>query len=105
MEKKRTNHGFAHSFYVSPAWIKCRTAYARSKANLCERCLQKGIINAGTKKHPNEVHHKIRLTPENIRDPEVALNWDNLEVLCEECHKKEHRTQKWRTDPDGHVEL
>lgn len=52
-----------------------------------------------------EVHHKIRLTPKNVRDPSIALNWDNLELLCKDCHIKEHRPIAWRTDEMGRVDL
>ena len=48
---------------------------------MCQRCKrQPGYI----------VHHKIHLTPANIGDPEVSLNWDNLEYVCKECHDAEH---------------
>jgi hypothetical protein len=36
------------------------------------------------------VHHRIWLTPENINDPNVSLNHENLELLCQDCHNKEH---------------
>lgn len=36
------------------------------------------------------MHHKIPLTPENIYNPEITLNWDNLELLCSSCHSIEH---------------
>lgn len=32
----------------------------------------------------------IRLTPENINDPEVSLNHDNLMFLCWSCHNEIH---------------
>lgn len=85
--------GFAHDFYRSIAWQNCRSAYALSKAGLCERCLRNGLYSPG-----RQVHHKVRLTPENITNPAVALNWDNLELLCWECHKQEHerKTKKAR---------
>ena len=67
---------------------------------LCERCLARGLIRQG-----DEVHHKIRLTPENINDPNISLNWENLEMLCKECHEKEHDRRRWRADDAGHVEL
>ena len=38
-----------------------------------------------------EVHHKKHLTPDNIYDPSVSLNMDNLTSLCRECHFEEHR--------------
>ena len=52
------------------------------------------------------MHHKIRLTPENINNPEIALNWENLELLCEACHHEEHKNGiRWRADGEGHVIL
>ena len=91
---------FAHTFYKSGAWMKCAKGYRQSKACLCERCLAKGLIVPGV-----EVHHKIRLTPENLSDPSIALNWDNLELLCKSCHMEEHQRKRWRADELGHVEL
>ena len=97
-------NGFAHNFYSSWEWIRCRRDFANSRSHLCERCLAKGLITIGT-----EVHHKIRLTPENILNPEVALNWDNLELLCRDCHQAEHRhaERRWSgmSDADGHISL
>lgn len=98
--------GFAYAFYISPEWRACREDYLKSVGGLCERCLAKGKINAGDKRHPIEVHHKIRLTPETIKRPEVALNFANLEALCWQCHREEHHpTIRWRCDQNGHVEL
>ena len=91
---------WAKAFYVSPQWIKCRTAYAKSRGNLCERCANNGLVVPG-----EEVHHKERLTPRNVNDPSVALNWDNLELLCKRCHLDEHHRVAMRTDENGHVNL
>ena len=93
------------AFYVSWTWRKCRKAFANSKGNLCERCLKRGIIEAGSKDRPLEVHHKIQLTAENVTDPKVALNWDNLELLCKRCHDEERtrKAMRWKVGPDGHV--
>lgn len=71
---------FAKSFYRSKAWQECRNAYFDSVFGLCERCGAGG----------SAVHHKTYLTPQNISDPEVSLGWDNLELLCIDCHAKEH---------------
>ena len=30
------------------------------------------------------VHHKIILTPQNIGDPKVSLNWDRMSYECKE---------------------
>ena len=95
------------AFYVSWKWRKCRKAFAASKGNLCEKCLARGIIEAGSKDRPLEVHHKVPLTAENVNDPKVALNWDNLQLLCKDCHEEEKdRVQKrWRVDAAGRVVL
>ena len=76
---------YARAFYKSARWQKCRASYIKSVGGLCERCLSKGLIVPG-----DIVHHKCYLTPDNINDPATALNWDNLELLCLECHNKEH---------------
>ena len=95
------------AFYISHAWRKCRKAFAKSKGNLCERCLKRGKINPGTKKQPLETHHKIPLTDANINDPSITLNWDNLELVCKDCHEEERKRKekRWRADEDGKVTL
>ena len=95
------------AFYTTRAWRKCRKAFAKSKGNLCERCLSRGIIEAGSREQPLEVHHKIPLTADNVKDPEVALAWSNLELLCKSCHDKERqrREKRWRVNQDGKVIL
>ncbi len=40
------------------------------------------------------VHHKKELTPENINDPAVALSFDNLELLCDEHHNRQHKGRR-----------
>lgn len=72
-------------FYSSKEWQACRNGYYAKAKGLCERCLSKGIIKAGT-----EVHHIKRLTLENVNNPKIATNYDNLELLCYECHHAEH---------------
>ena len=92
-------------FYTSWRWRQCRKAFAKSKGNLCERCLSRGIINPGTKDQPLETHHKKPLTADNVMDPAVSLNWDNLELVCRECHAQEHDGVKKRytIGPNGSV--
>ena len=76
---------FAKKFYSSKAWQDCRNEYARRRHYLCENCLRQGIYKPG-----EIVHHKIELDPINIDNPEIALNFDNLELLCRDCHAKAH---------------
>ena len=84
-----------HNFYKSPAWLAARELKIMSVNGLCERCGQIGI----------EVHHKERLSVENVRDTSISLNQDNLELLCRECHNKEHDrfNSKIRFDVDGNL--
>jgi 5-methylcytosine-specific restriction protein A len=81
---------WAKAFYKSAAWQDCRSAYIQSVFGLCERC---GVPGA-------EVHHIIYLTPDNINDPYIALSWDNLELLCHECHTREHMSKYSATRDD-----
>ena len=102
------NRGEAvEKFYTSWKWRKCRKAYADYRGNLCERCLKKGVINAGSKDSPLETHHKIPLNDENVTDPKIALSWDNLELLCKKCHEEEkgRKPKRWSVAADGTVTL
>lgn len=76
-------------FYKTAAWLKCRDGYIKHVGGLCERCLARGLIVPGY-----IVHHKCYLNAENITDPSITLNWDNLEYLCHECHNQEHFKEK-----------
>lgn len=73
---------WAKAFYKSKAWQRCRWGFIQSVHGLCSRCEEPGKI----------VHHTELLTPENINDPTVSLNWNKLEYLCQDCHNKEHHS-------------
>ena len=91
---------WAESFYKSRGWKNTREAYMKHARGLCERCLSKGIIT------PAEiVHHKVFLTPENINDPYVSLNWQNLEAVCRDCHAAIHEgnQKRYKVDEYGRV--
>lgn len=95
-------------FYKSYEWQQCRKSYIKLKRGLCERCLAKGIVQAG-----EQVHHKIRLSLSNINNPKVTLDFKNLELLCTRCHEDEHRggvserfsRKRYRVNADGSVEI
>lgn len=93
---------FATAFYKSKAWKNCRELYAQSVGGLCERCLAKGVYRPG-----EIVHHKVWLTPENINDASITLNWDNLILLCRDCHAEVHEkdVKRYRIDEAGRVEI
>jgi len=74
---------WAKGFYKSKAWQACRDGYMQSQHYICERCGDMAII----------CHHKTWLTPANINDPTISLNWSQLEALCQSCHNLEHHSQ------------
>ena len=87
-------------FYTTPAWRKCRASFLADRGGLCEICLSKGLIEPAV-----HVHHKVKLTPETVNDPAVALDHGNLMALCESCHQEQHRTRRWRCDAAGRISL
>ena len=82
---------YAKRFYKSKKWQQCRAAYITSVGGLCERCQTRGIVKPGL-----IVHHREYINPDNITDPEVLMSFDNLELLCMDCHNKEHSAPKKR---------
>ena len=77
-------------FYQSDAWQKCRRHFIgcvleRDGALFCSVC-GKEIIN------PRDavVHHVKELDDTTVNDPDVALNMDNLTVVCHQCHNAKH---------------
>lgn len=93
---------FAESFYKSKRWQANRNAYARSVGGLCEACAKQGLIVPG-----EIVHHRIELSPENIHDPSITLDWSNLELVCRECHALRHPKsrsgRRYTVDAQGNV--
>lgn len=80
------NTPFAHRFYHSKAWQDVRS-FVWDRANgLCERCMERGEL-----KPADVVHHRVPLSPENMGDPDIALNPDRLVALCNDCHTEVHR--------------
>jgi hypothetical protein len=72
---------WAKGFYNSGHWKRCRDGYIKERiridGGLCEVCRERlGYI----------VHHEIILTSENIKDPDVSLNWKYLSYECKPCH-------------------
>lgn len=94
---------YAKEFYRSKAWQKCRSFVFNRDCGLCQDCEKKGLMVPA-----EEVHHIIPITPENITDPSITLNPDNLVSLCRECHKARHgahELQRYKVLPNGEVVL
>lgn len=93
---------YAQPFYKSKAWKKCRASYISHRQSidggLCETCHDRvGYI----------VHHNVTwITPDNINDPDITLNFNNLKYDCLICHNKEVEGEKERYyfDSNGNIQ-
>lgn len=74
------------SFYASQAWIQLRLSLINERGIICEHC---GQPVARTKDLIG--HHKVELTPENVHDHMISLNPELIELICFDCHNKEHK--------------
>lgn len=61
-------------------------------------CLKNGIYKAATL-----VHHIKPVTAENVHDPDITLNPENLMTLCVDCHAAIHSTRRYYIDENGNV--
>lgn len=75
---------FAVAFYKSQEWSKVRQYVLMRDKYKCQKC----------NRPAQEVHHIKHLTPDNIWDPWIALNPDNLISLCKACHFDQHKEDK-----------
>ena len=82
---------YAEKFYKSQAWKKTREAYLKSVGFLCEECLKQGTYTPAT-----EVHHVEPISPSNINNTNITLNWSNLRALCHQCHMNQHKKEQSR---------
>lgn len=71
---------WAEGFYHSKEWRDMRGYILKRDRYTCVRCGAPGT----------EVHHITRLNPQNISDRSISLNPSKLELLCDNCHKREH---------------
>ncbi|MBD5086685.1 MAG: hypothetical protein HDT32_04975 [Clostridiales bacterium] len=74
-----------HAFYCRKDYLTLAQACKIKSGGVCARC--GGIFDISGLRP----HHKIELTLDNVDDPKIALNQDNIEVLCHDCHNATHR--------------
>lgn len=84
-----------HRFYKSKDWKLAREIKIFDTNGRCERC---GALG-------EEVHHKKRLTLQNVDDTNISLKQENLELLCKKCHNKEHKrfSNQQQFDKEGNL--
>lgn len=72
------------SFYNSVEWKRLRAIKFSNANGLCEKCLKNGIVKVGV-----EVHHIVPIDVNwNLR-----LSYDNLILLCRDCHNEIHNRE------------
>jgi predicted kinase len=75
-----------HLFYCSKPW---RDLSYRLKIEAKGRCSRCGEVIEDFSQLIG--HHKIELTEDNVDDPNISLNPIHIEIICFNCHNKEHR--------------
>lgn len=73
-----------HAFYCRKEYLTLAEYCKAKSGGICARC---GGVFDVDKLRP---HHIIELTLDNIDDPNITLNPDNIEVLCHDCHNAIH---------------
>ena len=80
------------SFYRSKEWEAFRAGIIAQRVDpstgstLCSHC-GKPIVRRGD----IILHHIEELTPENVLLPEKSLSPENVEIVCLDCHNREHK--------------
>ena len=82
---KTYNKSALQFFYQDRRWKRLRLLKFKNDP-LCEKCLSK---TPPVVRQTEEIHH---IVPIDIRNPDESLifDYDNLQSLCNECHKLIH---------------
>lgn len=78
---------WAVQFYKSEAWRSLRRALIQERGTVCPVCHRDYM--ADTSKLI--AHHIQELTPDTVHDASIALNPDNVELICFDCHNAAHK--------------
>ena len=75
-----------HNFYCSGSWRDLSYNLKIKFKGKCNRC---GEVLTDFSRLIG--HHKVELTEDNVDDPNISLNPELIEVVCDKCHNREHR--------------
>ncbi len=75
-----------HQFYCSKAWRDLSYKLKVEAGGKCNRC-----NNIYTDFSKLTGHHKIELNEENVSDPLISLNAEEIDIICHNCHNQEHK--------------
>lgn len=73
-------------FYASARWRDLRNVLIIQRHGRCERCGKDFSDDTSQL----IAHHKEHLTDENLKDPAVAVDPKNIEIVCQKCHSHYH---------------
>jgi hypothetical protein len=78
-----------HTFYGSKPWLDLAYKLKVEAKGKCSRCNYQAV----TKEDWAFLigHHIEELTEENVNNSDISLNPDLIEIICLDCHNKEHR--------------
>lgn len=78
-----------HQFYCRKPWRDLSYNLKIERGGKCSRCSFQ-VIDRKDFKYLI-AHHKIELAEDNVDDANISLNPNNIEIICHDCHNKEHR--------------
>ena len=90
---------WAKSFYNSKEWRALRERLIVESNFLCAECGDSYLQNSSQLVG----HHITELTPANVVDANVALNPDNIKIICRRCHDKEHHRFEFGNDHNVYI--
>lgn len=96
-------------FYTSGEWLRIRKERLRRDNYECQECKRNGLVRIDTNEYSETAKRKkIQLVVHHIKElddhPELALEIDNLETMCVDCHNETHgrvfepNVNKWQHD-------
>jgi 5-methylcytosine-specific restriction enzyme A len=96
-------------FYDSGLWKQVREKIKQRDNYECQECKRQGRVAVDSNEYSEKAKRKkIQLVVHHIKElelhPELALNEDNLETVCVDCHNKEHgrdfgkKKNKWNDE-------
>ncbi|MFD2046024.1 HNH endonuclease [Ornithinibacillus salinisoli] len=95
-------------FYDGGPWKQMREHIKKRDNYECQECKRLGRVTIDTNEYSESAKRKkIMLVVDHIKEiedyPELALDKDNLETKCVNCHNKKHGRyvdySKWRKKP------
>ncbi|UII58110.1 HNH endonuclease (plasmid) [Cytobacillus spongiae] len=96
-------------FYDSKEWKLIREEVKKRDNYECQECKRQGRVTIDTNEYSESARRKkIQLIVHHIKElehhPDLALEEDNLETICVDCHNKEHgrsfehKVPKWNDE-------